>query len=322
MPPEASVPAVLRGPPSTLIFDPLAPTVFHQPWWLSATTDGHYGEAVVMQSGRKVGYLPYAIERLAGGQTLCCMPRLTPVLGPAVIEGTGAAPNRVLRQAQIIRELLAQLPRCSGYRHTLHRGTRDTMVYQEHGYETSVRFTFEVAPAPPQALWRSMREPTRALITQGESRYRVRFLDDDAVLKQIARHAEAADPGEAARRACRAAIGRGQGLIVAAETLAGVMDAAILVVWDAQAAYCVLTTRRHDCARDVMAVLLWRAMQACAAGGLTFDLGCLVTARPDCLAGFGGQVSPRYAVSRYSAAYKVARRLRAVLCRNVAVRSR
>ena len=271
-----------------------------------------------MQSGRKVGSLPYVVQHLAGGQTLCCMPRLTPLLGPATEAGEGAAANRALRRAQITRDLLLQLPPCSGYLHTLHRGTTDTMVYQELGYETSVQFVFEVAPAPPDGLWRAMREPVRALIEQNESRYRIRWLDGDAPFASpgAAASAWAGADTKAAARVCRAAIARGQGGIVGAETLAGTLKAAILVVWDTQAAYCVLARRRRDCTQDIMVGLLWHAMQAVSARGLTFELDGTGAASPEQLAGLGGKISPRYVVSRMLAACKLAVRVRSSLHRN------
>ena len=292
---------------------PLQPTVFHQPWWLNAATDGDYAEAVVMQSGQKIGSFPYVLRSLSGRPGLCGMPKLTRWLGPAVDEGNGAACNRALRRAQITRELLAQVPPCGAFRQKLHRGTSDTLVYQELGYETSVQFTFEVAAAPRDVLWRGMGEPMRAALAECETQHRIRSLDDTALFTRASLGNHTPRDRAVIERLCQAAIERGQGLILAAETLAGVTAAAVFVVWDRQSAYCVLTARRRGCGNDVIGLLLWHAIQHNAARGIAFDLDGVATAlRPECLAGFGGQISPRYIVSRYSPRYKLAGRLRSV----------
>ena len=289
--------------------DLLPPTIFHQPWWLTAATGGGYAVAVVMQSGRTIGSFPYVLRPLAGRHAVCGMPGLTPFLGPALDDGTGAACNRTLRRAQTTRELLAQAPPCSGFLHRLHRGTTDTLVYQELGYQTAVQFTFEVAAAPPDALWHGLCKRLRAALGQWETCYRLNVIDDSALFTggRLAVDGCTASDRAVLESLCRAAIGRGQGRIIAAETLAGSIVAAMFVVWDTQAAYCVLTARRRGYGEDVVAFLLWQAIRHSAARGVTFDLDSRSTAAaPDLLAGFGGHVSPRYVVSRFSAGHKLA----------------
>src|SRR5687767_10823402 len=92
--------------------DPLVPTIFHEPWWLSAATDGRYEEVTVTSAGRTVGRLPYVRENHLGF-SVCVAPNLTHFLGPAVVEGSGNPVNRTIRRHQITRELIQQLPRCS-----------------------------------------------------------------------------------------------------------------------------------------------------------------------------------------------------------------
>ena len=305
----------MRDPPADgLPSDFLLPTIFHQPWWLTAATGGDHVVAVVMQSGRKIGSFPYVLRPLSGRHSFCGMPRLTPFLGPAIDEGTGASCNRALRRAQTTRELLAQVPPCSGFRHRLHRGTTDTLVYQELGYEASVQFTFEVAAAPPHALWHRLRQPVRELLQRCEKPYRVNVIDDSALFTDTLLATEGCTAHDRAiiESVCRATIGRGQGRIIAAETLAGTIVAAMFIVWDAQAAYCVLTARQRG-ANDAAALLVWQAIQHSAALGLTFDLdGVGNVFNATFLAGFGGQVSPRYMVSRFSPGYKLSARVRSV----------
>ncbi len=295
--------------------DPLAPTVFHQPWWLNAATGGDYAEAVVTQGGRRVGWFPYVLSDILAGQKLCGMPVLTHFLGPAIDEGRGAACNRVLRRAQITRELLAQVPRTSGFWQVMHRGTADTLVYQEMGYESSVQFTFEVAPAKRDVLWGNMRDKARNVIRRAEEQHSVCELDASAFgavyNDNLARSGGASRYSPALlERVCQAAISRGQGCIIAAENAAGQIAAAIFYVWDAEAAYYLLSTRRPDAGNGAVSLLLWQAMQDVARRGVIFDFEGVVTSGSALFfTGFGGVIKPRYVVSRYSFAHRVAGRL-------------
>ena len=298
-----------------LPFDPLAPTVFHQRWWLDAVTGGDYAEAVATQSGRPVGWFPYCLQPILPGHQVCGMPTMTHFLGPAIDEGTGAACNRVLRRAQITRELLAQVPRTSGFWQVMHRGTHETLVYQELGYEAAVRFTFEVAPEAPGVLWRNMRDKTRNVIRRAEEQHAVAELDVSAfaaIYNDNLVHGGNSSRYSAAllEHVCSATISRGQGRILAAEDASGQAVAAIFYVWDTQAAYYMLSTRRPGSANGAVSLLLWHAMQEVAAGGLIFDFeGVTTSGSALFFTGFGGVVVPRYVVSRFTMAHRIAGRL-------------
>ncbi len=311
---RSSVPPIAASLPG-LILDPLAPTVFHQSWWLNAVTGGDYAEAVVTQGGRRVGCFPYVISRILAGQKLCGMPLLTHFLGPAIDEGRGAACNRVLRRAQITRELLAQVPPTGGFWHVLHRGTADGLVYQEMGYDLSVQFTFEVAPDKPDTLWSNMRDKARNVIRRAEEQHHVADLDASAFgavyNDNLARGGTASRYSPALlERVCHSAVSRGQGRILAAENAAGQIAAAIFYVWDTDAAYYLLSSRRPDSGNGAVSLLLWHAMQDAAARGLIFDFEGVVTSGSALFfTGFGGVIKPRYVVSRFSLAHRVAGRL-------------
>ena len=295
--------------------DPLAPTVFHQTWWLNAVTGGDYAEAVVVQGGRRVGWFPYVVSDILAGHKLCGMPTLTHFLGPAIEEGRGAACNKVLRRAQVTRELLAQMPRTSGFWHVMHRGTADTLAYQELGYESTVQFTFEVAPDKPSVLWANMRDKARNVIRRADEQHQVCELDASAFgavyNDNLARGGNASRYSPALlERVCQAAIARGQGRIIAAENAAGQIAAAIFYVWDAGVAYYLLSTRRPDSGNGAVSLLLWQAMQDVAARGLIFDFeGVITSGGALFFTGFGGVIKPRYVVSRFSFAHRVAGRL-------------
>src|SRR6202011_1139097 len=132
--------------------DPLAPTIFHESWWLDVATGQKYAAAEISSGGSTVGRLPYLLSRRKGLSHMI-MPTLTHFLGPAVIEGEGSANTRFLRRLNITRELIAELPAVSSYEIKCHAGTTDVIAFQAQGFETTVQFTHEIQPLPEQELW-------------------------------------------------------------------------------------------------------------------------------------------------------------------------
>ncbi len=294
-------------------FEPLAPTIFHQPWWLNTVSGGDYQEARVESGGRIVGRFPYIAKRLWGKHTSCRMPPLTHFLGPAIDEGRGSACNRLLRRAQITRDLIKLVPNGSGFWQKLHRGTTDVLAYQELGYTTTVQFTFEVLPAPPKILWQQMRDKTRNAIRRAEERYTVvKLTDFDELaafyIRNLAQRGQVSRYGQQLITAvCEAAVTRHQGRALAVTGLGGELAAAIFYVWDARSAYYLLSTRAQNAANGAVSLLLWEAMQDIAARGLIFDFdGVASSGSALFFTGFGGRVAPRYVVSRNSLAHQVA----------------
>ena len=321
MPNLALVGARDRGHPASAavqppLFDPTAPTIFHQDWWLDAVTGGDYAQAVVNSGGSRIAAFPYVLQPVAFGHVVCGMPVLTHFLGPAIDDGRGAACNRILRRAEITRELLAQIPSTSGFWQVMHRGTSDTLVYQDLGFTTAVRFTFDVMPAEVATLWGNMRDKTRNVIRRAEEQFRVNeWRDAGAFAAHYVDNRQRAGShshyGTALiERVCQSAMSRGQGRIVAAEAADGTPMAAIFYVWDSQAAYYLMTTRRPDAHNGAVSLLLWDAMREVAARRLVFDFEGVVTSGSALFfTGFGGVVSPRYVVSRFSLGHRLAGRL-------------
>ncbi len=297
-------------------FEPLTPTIFHQPWWLNTVSGGDYHEATVAAGGRVVGRFPYINKRIWGRFAECGMPPLTHFLGPAIDEGRGAACNRILRRAQITRDLLGMVPSCTAFWQKLHRGTTDVLAYQELGYTTTVQFTFEVLPAPASILWQQMRDKTRNVIRRADERYTVVPLTDFDTLaafyiRNLARRDQTSRYGaRLLTNVCDAAVTRHQGRALAVKAPCGELAAAIFYVWDARSAYYLLSTRAPTASNGAVSLLLWEAMQDIAARGLIFDFdGVASSGSAMFFTGFGGRVTPRYVVSRYSTAHLIAARL-------------
>ena len=314
-----------RRPQYVLTYDKLTPTLFHQPWWLEIVTGGAYSVAVVEQAGKVVGAFPYSVERGPAGIQLCGMPPMTHFLGPGIDDGSGAACNRILKRAQITRDLIRQLPPSSGYWHKLHRDTPETLAYLEQGFQTAVQFTFEVRPAEPPVLWRNMRDKTRNVIRRAEERHRVIDIDDVDKFAALylenlqARRERSYYDSSLIRTVCKATLLRRHGRIIAAEDEAGNIAAAIFYVWDTQAAYYMLSTRSTEAGNGAVSLLLWEAMKDIASRNLIFDFeGVITSGSALFFTGFGGQITPRYVVSKFTPRHKLVTNLRKPFRRSVA----
>ena len=309
--------ANFSGPPSRHVsvhYDPLTPTVFHESWWLTAASGGDYAEVTVYSGGGIVGRLPYATLRMRLGCALSTMPNLTHFLGPAIDPGQGTPANRALKHDGILRELLSRLPRSSGFYHKLHRDTVDTLVFQDAGYRTTVQFTYEITPAPAADIWAGMRDKTRNVIRRAEEQYTVETLHDPvefaAVYERNLQDRGLSNYYHRIVPVCAAALQRGAGRIVAARDGKGRMAAAIFYVWDARAAYYLLSTRSDNAANSAVSLLLWHAIQDIVERGLIFDFDGVATPGSRLFyTGFGGQIAPRYIVSRYTARHLMTGRL-------------
>jgi hypothetical protein len=292
--------------------DPLVPTVFHSDWWLNIVSGGGWEEASVSASGKIVGRFPYVIGRMLGGHALCGMPPITHFLGPAIDEGKGSACNRALKRSQITRDLLEVMPKTSGFYQKLSREVTDTLLFQEEGFTTSVQFTFEIVPAPQPLLWRTMRDKTRNVIRRAQESGTVEVCPDPGEFTAAyERHLGQRSfrnyyNTEMLNRLCAAAISRDQGKILIVRDGNGDIAAGIFCVSDATSMYYLLTTRDRNAGNGVVALLLWQAIQESSARGLIFDFdGVGVNGSRLFFTGFGGQVRPRYIVSRYTAAHRI-----------------
>jgi hypothetical protein len=295
-------------------YNPLTPTVFHEAWWLEAASGGDYGEVTVSAGDRVVGRLPFSIKKMPARCGLCTMPDLTHFLGPAIDAGDGASANRALKHDGILRELLSRLPPHTGFYQKLHRDIIDTLVFQDHGYRTTVQFTYEIAPAPPADIWATMRDKTRNVIRRAEEQYTVLNLHDPAEFAAIYdRNLDSRGLSNYYKRIipiCAAALQRDAGRITAARDKSGQIAAAIFYVWDARTAYYLLSTRSGNAANSAVSLLIWRAIQDSLTRGLLFDFDGVATPGSRLFyTGFGGQVAPRFIVSRYQAVHLITKRL-------------
>jgi Acetyltransferase (GNAT) domain len=284
--------------------DPLAPTIFHEEWWLDAATGGNFKVAEVSAGGRVIGRLPYSTTKRLG-MSMIRMPDLTYFLGPAVEEGEGTLNTRFLTRLDITRELIRKLPRASWQYVKCHGGVTEVIAFQDLGFRTYVQFTHELAPQPIDALWNGMRNKTRNIVRRAQERFSVSELHDPSELVHVfERNLQSQGirntiDGALCRKIISAALERKRGRILAARDADHTIVAANLCVWDNTTSFYLFSTRCDSSGNNASTLLLWEAIQESARQGLVFDMAGLGTQGHILLyAGFGATICPRYVAVR------------------------
>ncbi len=296
--------------------DPLAPTIFHLPWWLEIATGGRYGTVEAMEDGRVVGRMPYFLDRRLGS-TLSRMPPLTHFLGPAIDDGDGSTNTRFLRKLTIARELIQKLPSVPYFSQKLYRGITDILAFQIEGYESSIQFTHEIAPRSEAEIWAGMRDKTRNMVRKAAKQFACTALDDpDTFIRMYtdnlnARQKKITINLPICRQLIAACLARGCGRLYVARQDDGTPAAAAFCAWDATSAYYLMSTRTVDSGNSAATLLLWRAIRDAMAGGLIFDFDGVPSAGAVLFyAGFGAAIQPRYIVSDASRLMRVVNTMR------------
>jgi hypothetical protein len=292
------------------------PTIFHEDWWLEAATSGNYSVAEVAAGGKVVGRLPFEPRRRWGISGIWTPP-LTPFLGPGIDEGEGSGNNRHLRRIEITRELIHKLPHTPWQCIRCHRGTTDVIAFQEQAFKTYAQFTYEIAPAPVDVLWREMRNKTRNVIRRARENLQVSELHDvEKFARAYVRHLEARHilntlDLTAARRVFAAALERNRGRILTATNDSDEIVAANFCAWDATTCFYLACTRNAAAGNGAISLLLWEAIQDAAVKGLFFDFAGLGTSGSVLhYAGFGGTVGARFVAVRASGVGRMVARAR------------
>lgn len=307
---QLSAPEPTRG-------DPLCPTIFHEPWWLKIATGGAFAVTEVREDGRVVGRMPYVVVRRLGLAKVV-MPTLTHFLGPVTDQGEGSAQARFRRRLGITRALIRQLPAAQSIYIKCARCVPDVVAFQMEGFHAGVQFTFEVAPQPPDAIWRAMRDKTRNVIRQAEKQFDIVTPPDaEAFMRFRAANFRANGKTDSldtalARRLIEACLERGRGRIYAAVDAKSALAAAIFCCWDRTASFYLVSTRRGDAGNGAISLLIWQAIQDAASMGLHFDMEGIGNAGSVSLySGFGGNLSPRYIAVRESCLVRFIRTFKA-----------
>ena len=293
--------------------DGMAPTIFHEDWWLDIASDGIRKEAVVETGGQLVGRLPYVVKKRYGVVKTVGMPNLVHALGPAIaVRSRSKRDATATRDITIMQDLVRQVCPAAFVNFRLHRGIANTLAFNALGYRSDVAYTVEVAPAPDALLWKNMRDKTRNIIRRAEESLRIdedwsaaQFIDFYEANLRLRRRDNLYD-SLTARELLEQTMLRKRGRLVAAINAAGEPEAAVFTIHDQESEYYFMSTRSPSSSNGAISLLIWTALRRAAACGRIFDMDGLhvgdgVFPNLHLLTGFGGTIRPRYIVRAGSA---------------------
>ena len=243
-------------------------SLFEQPWWLDAVAPGNWGAATVISDGEIVGRLPYVRMRRFG-VTILGQPPLTQFLGPWIKPESGTTYERLEREHDLMRDLIAALPRHDVFIQECHHSIRNCLPFYWRGFSESVRYTYIIDELDDlDKIWGGFRETVRGHIRKAERQVVVRSVDDIEIFlslnemvydrqgigmpysPDLVRHLDAACSARNARR------------IFLAEGANGVPHATLYLVWDPESAYCLMSGSdprlRHS---GAISLLRWEAIK-------------------------------------------------------------
>jgi hypothetical protein len=290
----------------------ISSTIFHQPWWLDAVSGGDWHEVTVKNDGAVIARLPFVTKRLLGVPAIG-MPAHTHVLGPQLPVFRGAVESRFSKRRSLLTELMSLLPPHKYFNQICDSGVTDALPFYALGYDSGVKYTLRIAPqATTEETMQGMRKQIRYDIRKAQQALTVDFdlgIDEFCHFfnactqannkqwwsKRFMRQADAMKI-----RLYEACVRQGAGRLLAARDKAGVLRAAIMLVWGDGVMYYLLTA--HDAKPEgagSVKLLIWEGLKLAHKFGMIFDFHGLP--RPgaiNILTGFGGRVANRITVTK------------------------
>jgi hypothetical protein len=289
-------------------------SVFHEPWWLDATTDGNWGLAEVRHGDEVVGEMPYMLER-KGIWRISTQPPLTRTLGPVIKpprSGSGGERDWCYRM-EIANELVARLPACAHFHQIMdtRMSQAEAIAFSLHGFEVSIGYTLELSHEHTEAqAWSSLRRNTRNWVRRATELLTIREIADPDVFVDFydanlaVRKRNNVYGSIIMRRLLGEVITRGAGVLLGAFDEQGRLQAETALVWDSRAVYYLLSSRQHDAHGGAISLLIWEGARIARERRLIFDFDGISTASIlDFLSGFGGRLVTRYEIERMRADY-------------------
>ena len=295
--------------------DLLAPTIFHELWWLEIATCGRYCLAEVREQAKVVGRLPYYPYKSMLGRSVIGPPPLTHFLGPAIAELAGKPNMGFFRRLEITKKLLRQLPKTSACYVKCHRDVTDVLAFQCEGFRAGVQFTHEVHPQAPELIWHNLRRSTRNRIRRAGETHVVTSGDDPAEFMRFYARTIALRKGQNNYMDIQvhsdligACLQRSRGRIYQAKQRDGRNVGAIFCAWDNVSSYYLMTCQEPTAHSGVTSLLVWEAINEAIRRNLIFDFdGVASEAGARSASNFTAIVSPRYTATRESACRRVLR---------------
>jgi len=296
-------------------------SLFHEPWWLDAVTEGNWQEVTVTSGGATIARLPYVMKRTMG-RTGIGMPALTRTLGPQLPLLGGMSSSGASEQRAMIRELVEKLPRHDFFNQICDPALPNSLGFYVLGYDSALTYTLRLpAGQTLHATWRGIRKSLRTAIRQAERRFSVHFdlgidefcrFHNDCVKANhriIWSKSFESRSDRAKRLLYEACAARDAIRVLAARDDQGRLRASIIVVWGQGVMYYLLNARAPEPdSSGAIKLLIWEALKLASEKKVIFDFDGF--SRPEAatiLTGYGGTVENRIAINKMPALMQFAK---------------
>lgn len=254
------------------------PVIFAEPWWLDAVAPGAWGEARVERGGQLFARLPYVARRWRG-LTFLTMPPLTQTLGPWLRPYTGKYANQLSEEKQLMTQLIERLPRYHQFEQNWHYSVTNWLPFYWQGFGQTTRYTYVIEDLSDlDRVYAGFAHAKQKNIKRAQELVEVRedlparqFYENHALTlaKEGKRINYTFDLLDRIYSACRE---HQAGKTFYAADGQGNMHAAILVIWNAESAYYLLSSIDPDYRNSGSASLLvWEALRYLAGKTRRFD---------------------------------------------------
>lgn len=295
--PDTTAPRALDVPPNA--------TIYHQPWWLDATTDGRWTLVTTDVRGGFVARMPTFQPRGLLASRMSLNPPLTRTLGPVFdcVAGEAALSEDTARR--LTTELAAQLPRGMSFAQVFAPDARGLFGFAQAGFTLRADYTYWLAasawPAGDGQAWRRVHPKTRRQIRRAQERYgvdRAVSVDEFVAFYGSAKRLDgrALIPDAAAiRTLLTAAHARSSCRLLGCRSADGRLVSAAFVAFDQHTAHLVMTARDASVADSgAVGLLVWDAALWALMSGYAFDFD----GDAHFLSQFGGEPRLRWKVQR------------------------
>jgi hypothetical protein len=263
--------------------------------------------ALVEVGDQVVASLPY-VMRSKFRFILLGQPPLTQSLGPWLRETGAKQANRLGRQKDLLRQLIAALPPYDHYSQNWHHSQTNWLPFYWAGFKQTTRYTYLLPDlSDEKKIWSGLRENIKTDIRKAQSRFGLRVRTDVGIedfmklnVQTFVRQGiDAPDSPELIRRLDGACARREVRRIFIAEDSEGRQHAGVYIVWDANSAYYLMGGGNPELrSSGATSLCMWEAIKFASTVTRSFDFeGSMIEPVERFFRAFGAEQVPYFSLS-------------------------
>jgi hypothetical protein len=256
--------------------------IFSEDWWFDAVCPGAWARHELRRDGALFASFPFHFYKKLGFRYVA-MPSLTRTLEPSVTPGARKPVSRLQSSTALLKELIEGMPRHDRLELCLPPDSELALPFSLLGYRSTATFTFRHEGEPLGAIWKSMDQKTRNIISTARTRLTVdrhHDLDRYVRLSRGGRKSGGGDKTdyEGLRRAFDACLSRDQATILTAVDDRQRDAASVILIWDQHELYYWMSARDRTLSGNAAnSLLVWQALEFATSIGCRLDLDGFIT---------------------------------------------